>query len=454
MTYAPDQVPVARPGGVRLHQGAERRYRERTMRSLELLERCRERIPSGHTGGMWFQLPYPVVMERGQGTTLWDVDGNEWFDFRIGDWLLLHGHGNEAIKHAVTAQLDKAMQFGAPEWDLGYRMATLLCERVPSVDKVRFAVSGTECNQLALRLARTHTGRTKMAKMAAGYHGVADGLLVANGISYDPNPVPAGVLRSAVDETVVLPFNDLDATAALVEREAANLAAVLVEPIQGVGGMIPATTEYLQLLRDLTAEHGIVLIFDEVVTFPVAYGGAQAHYGVTPDLTTMSKVIGGGLPLGAVGGRADIMDLLEPKAHDWKAPVVAASTFGGNQVALAAGLACLEQLTPAAHERLQALGQRARDGLDALGQRHGIPLHATGFGHLFNIHWAEERVTDFVTLQHDDREKVANLCLALNNEGYYLFSFGAFLLSTAVTEEDVDAFLVAAERALHAVELI
>jgi glutamate-1-semialdehyde 2,1-aminomutase len=438
---------------VRLHQGAERRYRERTMRSLELLERCRERIPSGHTGGMWFQLPYPVVMERGQGTTLWDVDGNEWFDFRIGDWLLLHGHGNEAIKHAVIAQLDKAMQFGAPEWDLGYRMATLLCERVPSVDKVRFAVSGTECNQLALRLARTHTGRTKMAKMAAGYHGVADGLLVANGISYDPNPVPAGVLRSAVDETVVLPFNDLDATAALVEREAANLAAVLVEPIQGVGGMIPATTEYLQLLRDLTAEHGIVLIFDEVVTFPVAYGGAQAHYGVTPDLTTMSKVIGGGLPLGAVGGRADIMDLLEPKAHDWKAPVVAASTFGGNQVALAAGLACLEQLTPAAHERLQALGQRARDGLDALGQRHGIPLHATGFGHLFNIHWAEERVTDFVTLQHDDREKVANLCLALNNEGYYLFSFGAFLLSTAVTEEDVDAFLGAAERALHAVEL-
>jgi glutamate-1-semialdehyde 2,1-aminomutase len=454
MTYAPDQVPASTPGGIALHPGAERRYRERTMRSLELLERTRELIPTGHAGGMWYQLPYPVLLERGEGTKVWDVDGNEWFDFRIGDWLLVHGHGNQAIKDAIVAQLDRGIQFGSPEWDLGHRMATLLIERMPSVDKVRFAISGTEVNQIALRLARTHTGRTKIAKMAAGYHGIADGLLLANGISYDPNPVPAGVLQSAIDETVVLPFNDLDGTAEVIGREAKDLAAVLVEPIQGVGGMIPATKDYLQLLRELTADHGIVLIYDEVVTFPVAYGGAQAHYGVIPDLTTMSKAIGGGLPLGAVGGRADIMDLLEPKAHDWKAPVVAASTFGGNQAALAAGIACLEQLTPDAHAKLQALGQRARDGIDDLGRRHDIPLHASGFGHLFAVHWAEERVTDFATLQHDDREKVTNLCLALNNEGYYLFSFGAFLLSTAVTDGDVDGFLAATERALAAVDLI
>jgi glutamate-1-semialdehyde 2,1-aminomutase len=262
------------------------------------------------------------------------------------------------------------------------------------------------------------------------------------------------VLPEAVDATLVLPFNDLAGTEEILEREAADVAAVLVEPIQGVAGMIPATAEYLRLLREVTARHGIVLIFDEVVTFPVAYGGAQAHYGVTPDLTTMSKAIGGGLPLGAVGGRAEIMDLLQPKAYGWKAPVVAASTFGGNQAALAAGIACLEQLTPEAHARLQALGQRARDGIDELGRRHGLPLHATGFGHLFAMHWAEERVTNLATAQQDDRGTIINIGLALCNEGYYLFSFGSFVLSTAVTEADVDGFLAATERSLAAVELI
>lgn len=445
---------AAIPGGVALHEGAERRYRERTPRSRELLERTRELIPTGHSGGMWYQLPYPILIERGKGSRVWDVDGNEYHDFRIGDWVLIHGHGNDTIRDSIVAQLERGTQFGSPEWNLGYRMAALLVERVPSLEKVRFAVSGTDVNQIALRLARTYTGRHKIAKMAGGYHGVADHLLVANGISYDPNPVPAGVLPSAVKEVVVLPFNDPDGSEELIERHAGDLAAVLIEPIMGVAGMLPADRAYLERLREVTARHNIVLIYDEVVTFPVAYGGAQAHYGVIPDLTTLSKSIGGGLPLGAVGGRTEIMNLLEPKLNDWQAPVVAASTFGGNQAALAAGIACLEMLTPAAHDRLQALGGRARAGIDELGRRHGLELHATGFGHLFAMHWARERVTDFRTAQADDRRKINNLTLALNNEGYYLFSFGAFLLSTAVTESDIDGFLAATERALAAVDLI
>ncbi len=444
---------TAIPGGVALHAEAERRYRERTPRSLELLERMRELVPSGHTGGMWYQLPYPILLERGKGSRVWDVDGNEYHDFRIGDWVLIHGHCNDVIRDAIVAQLDKAVQFGSPEWDLGYRMASLLVERMPSFEKVRFAVTGTDVNQIALRLARTYTGRQKIAKMSAGYHGVADHLLIANGISYDPNPVPAGVLRSAVDEVVVLPFNDPDGAEEAIEAAHGDLAAVLVEPIMGVAGMIPATKEFLQRLRDVTSRHEIVLIYDEVVTFPVAYGGAQAHYGVLPDLTTLSKSIGGGLPLGAVGGRAEIMNLLEPKLNEWKAPVVAASTFGGNQAALAAGIACLELLTPAEHKRVQALGERARNGIDELGRKHGLPLHSSGFGHLFAIHWAPEQVTDYATLLRDDRSTINNITLALNNEGYYLFSFGSFLLSTAVDEEQIDRFLGALEVALEAVEL-
>ncbi len=445
---------VAIPGGVPLHAEAERRYRERTPRSRELLEKVRELIPSGHSGGMWYQLPYPTLLERGKGSRVWDVDGNEYHDFRIGDWVLIHGHCNDVIRDAIVAQLDKAVQFGSPEWDLGYRMATLLVERMPSFEKVRFAVTGTDCNQIALRLARTYTGRQKIAKMSAGYHGVADHLLIANGISYDPNPVPAGVLRSAVEEVVVLPFNDPDGAEEAIEREKDNLAAVLVEPIMGVAGMIPATTEFLQRLRDVTERHGILLVYDEVVTFPVAYGGAQAHFGVLPDLTTLSKSIGGGLPLGAVGGRAEIMNLLEPKLNGWKAPVVAASTFGGNQASLAAGIACLELLTPEEHTRVQGLGERARNGIDEIGRKHSIPLRSTGFGHLFAVHWADEPVVDYESLLKVDRAKVNNITLALNNEGYYLFSFGAFLLSTAVSEQDIDAFLAATERALEAVDLV
>jgi glutamate-1-semialdehyde 2,1-aminomutase len=440
--------------GVKLNPDAERTYRERTRGSLERWEKMRELVPSGHTGGMWYQLPYPTLMERAKGSRIWDVDGNEYFDFRIGDWVLIHGHCNDTIRDAIVAQLDKAVQFGAPDWDLGYRMASALVERMPSFEKIRFSVSGTDVNQLALRLARKFTGRQKIAKMSAGYHGVADHLLIANGISYDPNPVPAGVLKTAVDEVVVLPFNDPDGAEALIEQNAGDLAGLLVEPIMGVAGMIPATKEFLQRLRDVTERHGIVLIYDEVVTFPVAYGGAQAHFGVLPDLTTLSKSIGGGLPLGAVGGRAEIMNLLDPQLNDGKAPVVAASTFGGNQASLAAGLACLELLTPEAHAQVQALGQRARDGIDDLGKTYSLPLHATGFGHLFAMHWAPERVFDYATLLQDDREKVINIGLALNNEGYYLFSFGAFLLSTAVTESDIDEFLKATERALHAVELV
>jgi glutamate-1-semialdehyde 2,1-aminomutase len=395
-----------------------------------------------------------MLLERGKGARVWDVDGNEYFDGRIGDWVLIHGHCNDTIRDAIVKQLDIAVQFGSPEWDLGYRMASMLVERMPSFEKVRFAVSGTDVNQLAMRLARAYTGRTKLAKCNAGYHGIADHLLLANGIAYDPNSVPAGILPTAVDQVVVLPFNELEETAAIIEREAKNIASILVEPIQGVAGMIPATLEYLQLLRDLADKHDIVLIFDEVVTFPVEYGGGQAHYGITPDLTTLSKSIGGGLPLGAVGGRAEIMNLMEPAEHDWKPPVVAASTFGGNQAALAAGITCLELLPREEHVRLQGMGQRARDGIDALGVKHGIPLHATGFGHIFAMHWAEERVASYKTLVKDDKEKIVNLGVALNNEGYYSWSFGAYLLSTAVTDADIDGLIEATDRALHAVDLV
>jgi glutamate-1-semialdehyde 2,1-aminomutase len=428
----------------------ERLYRERTPRSLELLERTRPLIPTGHGGGMWYQLPYPVLLERGDGCWIWDVDGNRYLDLRIGDWVMILGHGNRAIRDAVVAQLERATQFGCPDWDLSYRMASLLIERMPSVERVRFLVSGTEANLLAMRLARAHTGRWKIAKTEGSYHGHADQLQTGSStVAIAAKRLPTGVPESVVDELVEIPFNDPDGAEEILERQGASIAAVMVEPVQGAAGMIAATTEFLRRLRDVTRRLGIVLIFDEVVTFPVAYGGAQAHHGVTPDLTTMSKAIGGGLPLSAIGGSAELMGLLDPELHGGVAPVASVSTFGGNQASLAAGIACLEQLTPEVHAGIQAIGDRARAGIDALGESYGVPLHSTGLGHLFGMHWAPERVVDYPTRMRSDREKIVNLHLALMNEGCYQMSLGYFLLSSEVGETEIDGFLAALERSLH-----
>lgn len=433
-----------------LDEAEVKKFRERTVRSKELWERTKEVIPMGHGGGMGYFLPHPIMVERAKGAWLWDVDGNRYLDLRIGDWVLIHGHCNDDIRDAVLRQMDLSTQIGGPEWDLGYRMANLLVERTPSVDKVRFFASGTDANLCAIRMSRVFTGRTKIAKATGSYHGTADALLVGHSVLRDPDDlIPAGVPARAADEVVEIPFNDADGAEAILTREGVDIAAVLIEPVMTAAGMVEATAAYLQRLREVTTALGIVLIFDEVVTFPVAYGGGQAHFGVTPDLTSFGKAIGGGLPVSAVGGRAELMNLLEPDAHNGQAPMGVMSTFGGNQVSMAAGIACLEKLTPEVHARVNALGERTRARIDDIARRYGIPLHATGLGHLIGIHWAEERVVDYRTRLLDDREKVININLALDNDGYYQTFTGLFLLSTVIGDQEIDGFLQALERSLH-----
>jgi glutamate-1-semialdehyde 2,1-aminomutase len=438
------------PSGVDLHPGEEARYRERTPRSLQQLQRAMEVIPTGHAGGMWYQLPYPVLLERGLGCRVWDVDGNEYLDMRIGDWVMYPGHRNRKIRDAIVDQLDNAAQLGSPESGLAVRLAELLIERMPSVERVKFMASGTETNLLALRAARAYTGRTKLAKAVGSYHGVADILVVGQStISFVTDTTPPGVTPGVAQDVVEFPFNDADGTEQVLERHGEEIAAVIVEPIMGAAGMIPATTEYLQRLREVTARLGIVLIFDEVVTLPMHYGGAQAYHGVTPDLTTMGKTIGGGLPAAALGGSAEIMAVFDPLLHEGRAPVSAAATFGGNVTAMAAGIACLEQLTPEVHEGVQVQRQRAMDGIDELGRRHQIPLHTSGLGHLFGIHWAPEKVVDARTQAQGDGARIANIMMTLMNLGVYQYSFGSFLFSTEIGEAEVGELLAAMEEALH-----
>jgi glutamate-1-semialdehyde 2,1-aminomutase len=426
-----------------------RRFEERTRRSKELYEQMLEVIPTGHGGGMSLYLPgNPITIDRAEGCWIWDVDGNRYLDLRLGDWVLYHGHCDPEVTAAVREQMERAWQIGAPEWDRGYRMAALLAERTPSVDKVRFFASGTDANLCALRLARAFTGRRKLAKAFGSYHGAADVLLAGTSIIKPGEFIPAGVPDEIRRDFVEIPFNDPDGAAAILEREGEELAAILVEPVMTAAGMIPATPEFLERLRAVASRQGTVLIFDEVVTYPTAYGGAQAHFEVTPDLTTFAKAIGGGLPASAVGGKAEIMDLLEPEAHGGNAPLGVMATFGGNSVAMASGIATLEKMTPAAHEAVNALAAGTRERIDEIGRRNGVPLHATGLGHLTGIHWTDERVVDYETRLGDDREKVANIMLTLNNEGYYSTFTGFVLLSTAVGEPEVDRFLVALEQSL------
>lgn len=429
-------------------------YRARTPLSEELWQRMRSTIPGGHAGGMGAFHPHPIVVERGEGAWLWDVDGNRYLDLRLGDWVLIHGHAHPEIRAAVARQMATMVQVGAPEWDLGYRFANLLVDRVPSIEKVRLFVSGTDANLAAIRLARSFTGRSKFAKAIGSYHGTADEFVSGISVLRDRDDVlPVGVAPTALDSVVQFPYNDPDGAEAVIREHASELAAVLIEPVMTAAGMVDGHPEFLQRLREVTQELGIVLIFDEVVTFPVAYGGAQAHFGITPDLTTLGKAIGGGLPVSAVGGRAEIMDQLE--GRDGSPPAVSImATFGGNSAALAAGIVCLELLTTQAHATLTRLGDRIREEINAIGTRHGLPLHATGLGHLVGIHWADERVVDDTTRRTEDRERVQNINLVLNNLGYYQTFTGLFLVSTAMGDQEIDGFLAAFRRSLELLDYI
>ena len=433
-----------------LNQTEVGKWRRRTPRSHDLWGKTKDLIPTGHAGGMGYFLPYPIFVERAKGCWLWDVDGNRYLDLRLGDWVLIHGHCDDDIRDAVMRQMERHTQVGAPEWDCAYRVARQLVERTPSIEKVRFFASGTDANLAAIRMARAYTGRTKIAKAIGSYHGTADVLLVGHSILRDADDyIPAGVPVHAADEVIEFPYNDPDAAESILEREGHDIAAILIEPCLTAAGMIEAERGFLQRLREVATRNGIVLIFDEVVTYPVAYGGAQVLFDVCPDLTTLGKAIGGGLPASAVGGRAQLMNLLEPDANAGRARMSIMSTFGGNSLSMAAGATTLQKLTPEAHEQMCALGNKAREHINALGRKYRIPLHATGIGHLVGVHWARERVVDYATRMLDDREKIININLALANDGYYQTFVGVFLMSTAIGNQEIDGWLLAFERSLH-----
>lgn len=386
----------------------------------------------------------PVFIDRAEGAYLFDIDGNRYIDY-IGSWgPMILGHRHPAVIAALEAALARGTSYGAPT-EAETELAQLITEIVPSVEKVRLVNSGTEATMSAIRLARGYTGRDLIVKFAGNYHGHVDSLLVAAGSSAATLGVPnsPGVTAGTTRDTLVLAYNDVAGLAAAMAERGDEIAAVIVEPVAGNMGCVPASEEFLAALRQLTAQHGAVLIFDEVMSgFRVALGGAQQRTGVTPDLTTLGKIIGGGLPVGAYGGRAEIMDHILPVGQ-----VFQAGTLSGNPLAVAAGIATLTELRAGGvYEKLDAMATTLADGLLAQAQQHDVPACVQRVGSMLTLFFRDGAVTDWDTADGSDTARFGTYFREMLDRGVYLpcSQFEALFVSLAHTNADIEQTITAA----------
>jgi glutamate-1-semialdehyde 2,1-aminomutase len=386
----------------------------------------------------------PVVIERAEGAYLFDVDGNRYIDY-IGSWgPMILGHAHEAVTDAVHAAVERGTSFGAPT-EAESELAELIIQAVPSVERVRLVNSGTEATMSAIRLARGCTGRDRIVKFAGNYHGHVDSLLVAAGSSAATLSVPnsPGVTAGTTQDTLVLPFNDIAALETAFAEHGDTLAAVIVEPVVGNMGCVAPRPGFLETLRSLTADHGSLLIFDEVMTgFRVAPGGVQQRLGITPDLTTLGKIVGGGLPIGAYGGRADIMDHILPIGK-----VFQAGTLSGNPVATAAGVATLKILRDEPpYEKLEQLGARLEEGLRRAAEDAGLEHSLRRVGSMMTLFFGSGEVNCWDDAARCDTQRFAQYFWGLLDRGVYMpcSQYEALFISAAHTPEDIDATVDAA----------
>ena len=418
-------------------------------RSESLFELAQKRIPGGvnspvrafkGVGGT------PVFFKRGEGAYLFDEDGNRYVDY-VNSWgPLILGHGAPTVIEAVQKQLVDGLSFGAPT-EIEIEMADKVCEIYPSMDMVRMVSSGTEATTSAIRLARGFTGRDKMVKFEGCYHGHADSLLVkaGSGLLTLGTPSSPGVPAALADLTITLTHNDIEGVKACFEEIGNEVACVIVEPIAGNMNCIPPEPGFLQGLRELCTQYSIVLIFDEVMCgFRAAKGGAQEVYNVEPDMTTLGKVIGGGMPVGAFGGKREIMEHLAPLG-----PVYQAGTLSGNPIAMAAGKAMLEAISqPGFYDDLTQKARLLCQGLEDLAKKHNIPFTTNQVGSMFGFFFSEEKnISRFEQVQKCDQERFKTFYRAMLDEGVYLApsSYEAGFICSALSKEDIEFTLKAAD---------
>ncbi len=392
---------------------------------------------------------HPLFIERASGSKIYDVDGNEYIDY-VGSWgPMIVGHCHPRVNEALKKVIEKGTSFGAPT-ELEIELARMVVDAVPSIEMVRMVNSGTEATMSAIRLARGYTGRDKIIKFEGGYHGHADGLLVKAGSGAATLGVPdsPGVPADYAKNTITVPFNDIEKVREVTDREGEEIACIIVEPLPGNMGVVPPKEGFLEGLRSICDEKGMVLIFDEVMSgFRVAYGGAQELFGVTPDLTCLGKVIGGGLPVGAYGGKREIMDMVAPAG-----PVYQAGTLSGNPLAMTAGIETLKILSePGTYDLLEERSSMLAEGIREISNRTSVPTFSTRVGSMFCTYFTDGEVTDYASAKRSNTERFGKFFLAMLNEGVNLApsQFEAGFVSLAHSSEDIEKTLSAAEKAFR-----
>jgi glutamate-1-semialdehyde 2,1-aminomutase len=419
----------------------EQKYRLRTVTSAKLHSAAQKVMPGGNSRSIVYFDPYPTYLRRGYGCRVKDVDENEYVDFVNNYTSLIHGHAYPAIVEALREQTTCGTAFAAPT-EAQTRLAGILTDRIASLERVRFCNSGTEATMMAIRAAKAFTGRDRILKLDGGYHGTHDAAVAvpAEG-GKDQNK---GLFRGVVADVLSIPANDLEMAAEIFNRHGHELAAVIAEPIMGAAGLIQLEREFIHYLSSAAKACGALFILDEVITFRLAYGGAQQLYGVRPDLTALGKVIGGGLPVGAFGGRADVMALFEPGAGK----LAHSGTFSGNEATMVAGIAALEAFDEEAIERVNRLGDRLRDGVRAAFKQTGVQGQAIGLGSLVGIHFTTQPLRNYRDTLQPTRAILPMLQLSLLNQGIFVAPRMCPCISTPMAEAEVDEFVDAFGRSL------
>ena len=430
------------------------RYQSRTKLSKARDAAAKKYLPGGDTRTSTYFFPYPSYMEKGEGCYLYDCDGNRYIDFLNNFTSLIHGHNHPAVVAATRAQLAVGTAFASAA-SLQADLAQMICERVPSIDLVRFTNSGTEATMMAMRTARAYTGKDTIIKMDGGYHGTHDFAEVNVMADYQAKGRPRaqvgspGVPACILDAMLVTRFNDLALTEELLKENEGKVAAVIMEPVLGSGGGIPPEPGYLEGMRALTEKYGVLLIFDEIISFRISLGGMQRLHGVTPDLTALGKIIGGGFAVGAFGGKKEIMERYAPGHPEM---IVHAGTFNGHNVTMAAGIATLENYDQAALDRINGLGDRLRDGFNGAFRAVGIKGRAHGFGSLVMVHWTDGPIAtprDVILSVGAAGDLPRLLHLEMMNQGIFSASRGMYAISTPMTDTEIGQAVEAFEATLR-----
>ncbi|MEN4006515.1 MAG: glutamate-1-semialdehyde 2,1-aminomutase [Methanobacteriaceae archaeon] len=419
------------------------------MKSEELFNEAKNYLPGGVDSPVRAYKPFPFFAKHGKGSKIFDVDGNAYIDYCLAYGPLVLGHANYKIIGEVKKQLDEGTAFGVPT-EKEIELAKLVIKKVPCAEMVRFVNSGTEATMSAIRLARAGNRKKKIIKFEGSYHGAHDSVLVKSGSGAVGLPDSPGIPDETTKNTVLIPFNDEEALTEVIEREGDQIAAVILEPVMGNIGCILPKEGYLKFLRDITAHNNIILIFDEVITgFRIAEGGAQEYFGVTPDLVTLGKILGGGFPMGALAGKKDLMEMIAPSGS-----VYQAGTFNGNPVSVTAGLAMLKELDSGFYNELNKKGNKMRTELENVLYDNSIDYKVTGIGSMFQVYFTGEEVHDYTSAKSADTEKFKQYFRELLKNGVFIppSQFECCFLSLVHNDEEIEKTLEIMDSALKLIK--